>query len=132
MRLERSSPAGITSVVERLDYLDGRFNAEVWLLIRPDENMTKGPPPQAFQSDQVAALKGVQRELLAQEGFNFANSNLNSDNADRAIPEVTRWFHLLGRVTPQNVTTIGPATMSLLGSMLNVDPVRDTGTIPAS
>jgi hypothetical protein len=129
MRLERSSAAGLTAVVERLVYYNGRFAAEVWLLVRPDESMAKGQLPRAPGMDPGAAGKRLQRQLLAEEGFFLADSSMNSDVSGPAIPEVTRWFHLLGFLTPQNVDTIGPSTVWLLSSMLGIDPSRD---IPAS
>jgi hypothetical protein len=124
MRLERNSAAGITGVVERLVYSSGRFTAETWVVVRPDESMAKGQPLPDSGTDS-AALKRLQRQLLAQEGFQLADSSVNSDDSGPAMPEVTRWFHLLGSVTPQNIATIGPSTMSLLDNMLAIDPSHD-------
>ena len=130
IRLERSSAAGLTAVVERLVYYNGRFAAEVWLLVRPDESMAKGQLPRDRGMDPGAARKRLQRQLLAEEGFDLANSSVNFDVSGSAIPDVTRWFHLLGSLTPQNVDTIGPSTVWLLSSMLGIDPSRDISAFP--
>jgi len=127
MRLERRSTAGITGVIERLVYSNGRFTPEVWLLVRPDESMAKEQLP-ADSEMGAPERKRLQRQLLAQEGFVLADSSVNSDTSGPAMPEATRWFHLLGSLTPQNVTTIGPSTVWLLSSMLGIDPSHD---IPA-
>jgi hypothetical protein len=129
MRLERSSAAGITAVIERLVYSDGRFTTEVWLLVRPDESMAKEQLPADIEMG-AAARKRLQRQLLAQEGFVLADSSVNSDVSGPAMPEATRWFHLLGSLTPQNVDTIGPSTVWLLSSMLGIDPSRDISASP--
>ena len=130
MRLERSSAAGLTGVVERLVYSNGRFTPEVWLLVRPDESMAKGPLSRDPGTDPGSVLKRLQRQLLAEEGFDLANSSVNSDVSGPAMPEATRWFHLLGSLTPQNVDTIGPSTVWLLSSMLGIDPSRDIPAYP--
>jgi hypothetical protein len=79
---------------------------------------------------RAPALKRLQRQLLEQEGFVLADSSVNSDASGPAMPEATRWFHLLGSLTPQNVTTIGPSTVGLLSSMLGIDPSRDIPGYP--
>ncbi len=122
MRLERSSSTGLTAVLERLVY-DGHFGEEVWLLIRPDDSKGQLPPDSAI--DRSIALKRLQRQLLAEEGFNVADSALNADTSGPAMPEISRWFHLLGSVTQRNVETIGASTIGLLSTMLGIDPVRD-------
>ena len=129
MRLERSSAIGITAVIERLVYSNGRFTTEVWLLVRPDESMAKEQLPADIEMG-AAARKRLQRQLLAQEGFVLADSSVNSDVSGPAMPEATRWFHLLGSLTPQNVDTIGPSTVWLLSSMLGIDPSRDIPAFP--
>jgi hypothetical protein len=129
MRLERSSKAGITGVIERLVYSNGRLATEVWLVVRPDESMTQEQLPADVEM-RAPALKRLQRQLLEQEGFVLADSSVNSDASGPAMPEATRWFHLLGSLTPQNVTTIGPSTVGLLSSMLGIDPSRDIPGYP--
>jgi hypothetical protein len=129
MRLERSSKAGIIGVIERLVYSNSRFATEVWLVVRPDESMAKEQLPADVET-RALALKRLQRQLLAQEGFVLADSSVNSDASGPAMPEATRWFHLLGAVTPQNVTTIGPSTVWLLSSMLGIDLSRDIPGYP--
>ncbi len=121
MRLERSSPAAITAVVERLVFYKDGFARELWLLVRPDENTANGEIPRE-SLDRVAATRQRQRQKLVAEGFALADVTPNSDLPHAGIPEVTPYFHLLGSVSPQNVDTIGPTTVGLLNALLRIDP----------